>query len=56
LKPFFGADENVLKQSQPILTIDEIVGIGMLALILRAIYRKFITTALPGVFRQGATQ
>jgi hypothetical protein len=32
------------------------MGIVMLALILNAIYRKFIATALPGVVRQGATR
>jgi hypothetical protein len=36
------------------LPISQITGIVMLALILNAIYRKFLTTALPGMVPQGA--
>jgi len=54
LKPFSGADENVLKQRRPTFPVNQIMGIVMLALILNAIYRKFLTTALPGMVPQGA--
>jgi len=54
LKPFSGADENVLKQRRLIFPVNQTMGIVMLALILNAIYRKFITTALPGIASQGA--
>jgi len=54
LKPFSGADENVLKQRRPTFPANQTMGIVMLALILNAIYRKFLTTALPGIVRQGA--
>ena len=49
MKPFSGADENVLKQRRPTFPVNQTMGIVMLALILNAIYRKFLTIALPGI-------
>ena len=52
-KPFSGADENVLKQRRPTF-LYQATGIVMLARILNAIYREFLSAAVPGIVHEGA--
>jgi hypothetical protein len=53
-KPFSGADENVLKQRRPTFPVHQTTGIVMLTRLLNAIYRKFLSAAVPGIIREGA--
>jgi hypothetical protein len=42
-------DEKVLKQRRPMIPLNQKRGLVMLAIILNAIYRQFITATLPGI-------
>ena len=53
-KPFWGTDENVLKQKAAYDGGVNQRGSIMLALILNAIYRQFLKAALPGMANKGA--
>jgi hypothetical protein len=53
-KPFSGADENVLKQRRPTFPVHQTTGIVMLTRLLNAIYREFLSAAVPGIIREGA--
>ena len=53
-KPFWGTDENVLKQKAAYGARVNERGSTMLALILNAIYRQFLKAALPGMANKGA--
>ena len=53
-KPFSLADEAALKQRGTTLLADQQRGSIMLALLLNAIYRRFLNAALPGMASQGA--
>lgn len=50
----FRSDENILKQKAAYLPHPPNTGIAMLALILNAIYRIFLSAAVPGIVREGA--
>ncbi len=53
-KPFWGTDENILKQKAAYRARVNQRGSTMLALILNAIYRQFLKAALPGMANKGA--
>ena len=53
-KPFSGGDETLLKQRRLSFPSNKTTGIVMLAVILNALYRQFLATALPGLVRHGA--
>ena len=53
-KPFWGTDENVLKQKAAYGARVNERGSTMLALILNAIYRILLSAAVPGIVREGA--
>jgi hypothetical protein len=55
-KPFWGTDENILKQKAAYAAEVNQRGSTMLALILNAIYRQFLKAALPGMANKGAWQ
>jgi hypothetical protein len=55
-KPFWGTDENILKQEAAYAAEVNQRGSTMLALILNAIYRQFLKAALPGMANKGAWQ
>ena len=53
-KPFWGTDENILKQKAAYPARVNQRGSTMLAFILNAIYRQFLKAALPGMANKGA--
>jgi hypothetical protein len=55
-KPFWGTDENVLKQKAAYAGVVNQRGSTMLALILNAIYREFLKAALPGMASNEASR
>ena len=55
-KPFWGTDENILKQKAAYPARVNQRGSTMLALILNVIYRQFLKAALPGMANKGASR